>query len=99
MSVPSAMADLPCVLSGAEGELVSLRIVIDPRRLEELLESLAAVEFPINPRIIHGLPTSVEFPAYRSRVVEVESAVASAGFPAGSVSMRSMIDEITSLSG
>ncbi|HUS05085.1 MAG TPA: hypothetical protein VMZ52_02225 [Bryobacteraceae bacterium] len=71
---PSPAADAP-VLSGAEGELVSIRINIDPKQLEELLDCLAQVSFPINPQIYHAKPTSVEFPAYAKRLHEVTEAL------------------------
>ena len=34
-------------LGGAEGELVSVRVLVEPRLLEELLEALAGVSFPV----------------------------------------------------
>jgi len=46
---PSASA-----LGGSEGELISVSISVDPRDLEALLESLAQVDFPINPQIYHA---------------------------------------------
>ncbi|MBI1898120.1 MAG: hypothetical protein HYZ57_19330 [Acidobacteria bacterium] len=58
-------------LAGIEGELVSVRIAIEPRYLEELLEALAEVSFPINPEIHHGRPTEVDFPAYETRLGEM----------------------------
>ena len=59
------------MLSGQEGELVSVSIEVDPRSLELLLETLAQVTFPINPQIFHGNITTVEFPAYEPRLKEV----------------------------
>ncbi len=40
-------------LGGTEGELVSIRISIEPRLLEALLEVVARFEFPVNPEICH----------------------------------------------
>lgn len=61
------------VLRGAEGELVNVRVRVDSRSLEELLEALAGLKFPINPEIRHGYPdTWVEFPAYDAHVPAVK---------------------------
>lgn len=72
-------------LRGAEGDLVLLRITVGARQLEELLETIASLPFPINPEIQHGdAGTSfVEFPAYSSRVEEVRRALVGRGFAAG----------------
>ena len=40
-------------LFGLEGELVLARVSVDARHLEDLLESLAALEFPVNPQLLH----------------------------------------------
>ena len=68
------------MLSGREGELVSVSIDIDSRRLEALLEALAQVAFPINPQIYHGAVTTVEFPAYATRLGDVRSTLEAFGF-------------------
>ena len=94
MSITPAMASFPNgVLSGAEGELILVRVSIEPRHLEDLLECLAEVPFPINPKIIHGLPTVVEFPAYESRVPEVKHTLGRSGLGVALVIAR-MIDQI-----
>jgi hypothetical protein len=36
-----------------EGDLVSLRISVEPRLLEDLLEALAQLDFPVNPQLYH----------------------------------------------
>jgi len=82
------------MLSGREGELVSVSIDIDPRRLETLLEALAVVGFPINPEIYHGPVTSVDFPAYRSRVDEVRSALRASGLRDVEVHCVSMLEKV-----
>jgi hypothetical protein len=82
-------------LSGAEGELVSVRIATEPRLLEDLLECLATVHFPINPQIFHGLPTVVEFPAYEGRLLEVQSALRASGFDPASAKISSMLTAIS----
>ncbi len=59
-------------LFGLEGELVSLRISVEPRLLEDLLEALARLDFPVNPQLYHQpAHVTVEFPAYSARVDEV----------------------------
>jgi hypothetical protein len=69
-------------LHGAEGELVLVRIASDPRQLEEILEAVADLPFPVNPEIHHGHGTStVEFPAYSQRVAEVREALRARGLP------------------
>jgi hypothetical protein len=109
MSVwPKPLAELP-PLSGSEGELVSVSISVDPRRLEYLLEALAQISFPINPQIYHEAAliyryadgretvediTLVEFPAYDGRLHEVRAAVAAHGFDPASVSVSGMMNEI-----
>jgi len=63
-------------LFGLEGELVSLRISVDPKHLEDLLESLALLDFPVNPQLYHRPgQVTVEFPAYSTRVAEVRNAI------------------------
>ena len=55
---PSPISVNPLV-SGRDGELVQVRIATAPRLLEELLECLAVLSFPINPQIYHGVVRSV----------------------------------------
>ncbi len=96
------------VLASAEGELVSITISVEPRLLEALLEALARLDFPINPQIYHQAAayiggdghaaaepaTLVEFPAYTGRLAEIREALSAAGFEAGALRYRSMLDEI-----
>jgi hypothetical protein len=79
-------------LFGIEGELVLVRISVDPRHLEELLDALAALDFPVNPELSHrpGLVT-VEFPAYASHVGEVRAILKNCGFDPGSLSLVGML--------
>ena len=81
MSVrPAPVTEPPC-LFGTEGELVSLHVSVDPRHLEDLLETLARLEFPVNPRITHDHSrVTVGFPAYSGRVDEVRKLLESSGF-------------------
>jgi hypothetical protein len=81
-------ASLPhtAALFGREGELISLSISTDPKLLEDLLESLASLDFPVNPQLYHR-PTEVlvEFPAYSSQVEQVRGALVRLGFDAGAI--------------
>jgi hypothetical protein len=90
---PNALPSHP-LLSGPEGELVRVRISTDPRLLEDLLESLASVRFPINPQISHGRPTEVEFPAYEQHLYEVRDALRTFGFDPSALRVSSMLDAI-----
>ena len=111
MSVWQQLQTKPAALVGAEGELVSVSVSVDAHFLEEALEVLANVRFPVNPEIYHEAalvdvypdgrrevhPTTlVEFPAYSGRVAEVRQALERAGFPADSVHVSSMLDELDS---
>ena len=86
--------DSPALLS-SEGELVSISVAVEPRGLEDLLEALAALDFPINPESYHDAvivyvkrdgeqriepSTLVEFPAYAGRLVKIRAVLESYGF-------------------
>lgn len=90
MSVWTAIPASP-ILSGSDGELVSVRVTVDPRALEDLLECLSTVSFPVNPEIRHGVPTAVEFPAWGSRLYEVRDALRAFGFEAGTMQVMPML--------
>ena len=107
MSVWSPAA--AAALSGAEGELISVSIDVDPRFLESLLEALARVSFPINPQIYHEAAmvylyadghreteavTLVEFPAYAGQLDEVRAGLSAFGFDPARVQVTAMLDEI-----
>jgi hypothetical protein len=69
-------------LFGREGELICLSIATEPKLLEELLEALAVLDFPVNPQLYHRTAeVRVEFPAYSSQVGRVRDALAAEGFP------------------
>jgi hypothetical protein len=88
MSVRPDDSGLPLALFGLEGELVSLRISVEPKLLEDLLEALSAVDFPVNPQLYHKpAQVTVEFPAYSSQVEQVREALRSNGFNAKSLEM------------
>lgn len=77
---PASRETVPALL-GSEGELVLLQISVEPRLLEELLEALARLDFPVNPELSHR-PNSVavEFPAWSERVQEVRKLLDVYGF-------------------
>ena len=83
-------------LSGAEGALVSVRVSVDPSRLEALLDALAHLDFPINPQLHHEAKpeTVVEFPAYENHLPEIRDVLEACGFPAKSVETTPMLDSI-----
>lgn len=69
-------------LFGREGELISLMIATEPKLLEDLLEALASLDFPVNPQLYHRpAEVLVEFPAYSSQVEQVRDALLRQGFP------------------
>jgi len=71
-------------LFGREGELISLSIATEPKLLEDLLEALASLDFPVNPQLYHRpAQVLVEFPAYSSQVEQVRHALLRQGFHAG----------------
>lgn len=63
--------------SPREGELLLVRLRVDSRNLEEVLDALAALPFPVNPELEHvGGFSFVEFPAFSTRIAVVKDAVA-----------------------
>src|SRR5271170_5374069 len=95
MSVWSTVVSTNPSLEGAEGALVSVSVSVEPRRLEQLLDTLAQLEFPINPAIYHDRPaTAVEFPAYESRLHGIRAMLESHGFPADSVHTTAMLEQV-----
>jgi hypothetical protein len=90
-------------LRGTDGELVSVHITVEPKLLENLLEALAEVSFPINPQICHDAtqvrngrlrPAAlVQFPAYAERLEEAKRVLRSHGF-AEEIEVLSMLEEI-----
>ena len=97
MSVWSNTVPTSLSLAGAEGALVSVSVSVEPRRLEQLLDALAQLEFPINPAIYHDRPaTLVEFPAYENRLPGIRQALESHGFSAGSMQATAMLEQLHS---
>ncbi len=85
-------------LTSREGELVSVQVSVEPRMLEDLLDALAGVSFPVNPEIHHASGsqciTIVAFPAYRGRLDEVHRCLAARGLTGLRVDVESMLDHI-----
>ena len=82
------------ILIGSDGELVRLRVEVEPRALERLLEAVATLSFPINPDIFHqSMPAAVavEFPAYESNIPEVRRALRSGGLGHATLQVRSAL--------
>jgi hypothetical protein len=80
-------------LFGQEGELVSLRVAVEPRLLEDLLEALARLDFPVNPQLYHRPAlVTVEFPAYSARVDEVRDTLQRHGFSPASLEVASGLE-------
>lgn len=60
------------VLCGSGGELVMVRVVVSAKDLEETLETLAELDFPVNPELFHrGAETTIEFPAYSGQLTQI----------------------------
>jgi hypothetical protein len=91
-SLPSEPA-----LFGREGELISLSIATEPRLLEELLEALASLDFPVNPQLYHrASEVRVEFPAYALQVEQVRETLLREGFDAGDLAISRALAGTTS---
>ncbi len=71
----------PPSLLGREGELVSVRISVEPKVLEDVLETLAGLDFPVNPQLYHKPAlVTVEFPAWSARLDDVRRVLREHGF-------------------
>ncbi|MGA3027296.1 MAG: hypothetical protein ABSF98_21260 [Bryobacteraceae bacterium] len=82
-------------IRGREGDLVSVRILTDPRRLEDLLEALATAEFPVNPQLYHQLSrVVVEFPAYACQIDPLRRLVSANGFEDDAIRIRGPLDPV-----
>ena len=92
MSVRPDDSGLPFALFGLEGELVSLRMTIEPKLLEDLLETLSSLDFPVNPQLFHRhAQVSVEFPAYSTQVDRVRDALRNNGFNPKSLELSAVL--------
>jgi hypothetical protein len=101
-------------LEGADGELICIRITIEPRLLERLLDVLARLEFPINPQLYHDAATiylcpdgsrlvqpatMVEFPAWTDRLPKIKDALVASAFGEECLTVKGMLDDIRSKPG
>ncbi len=101
-------------LCGSEGELVAVRISIEPRLLERLLDTLARLDFPINPQIYHDAvrvfrggdgaehtaPVAVvEFPAWAGWMDAVREALRRDSLDGAAITVRGMLEDIHSGGG
>jgi hypothetical protein len=75
-------------LFGREGELISISIATEPKLLEELLEALASLDFPVNPQLYHRpAEVRVQFPAYSLQLEQVRDTLRRQGFDAGNLAI------------
>ncbi|MCP5119055.1 MAG: hypothetical protein GY953_50270 [bacterium] len=90
---------------------MSVRVCVEPRLLEKLLEALSRLSFPINPEIYHQAgvgyvyadgreevkpATMVEFPAFSGHLEEVREVILGSELPRDSVHVRGMFENIHS---
>ena len=55
-------------------EMLMVRVVVESQDLEDVLEVLAGLEFPVNPELsLRGGETTVEFPAYGDQLEDIYS--------------------------
>jgi len=72
-----------------------VRILTDPRRLEDLLETLATADFPVNPQLYHHASrVTVEFPAYACHIERVKDLLKAGGFDEDAVCIRGPLDPV-----
>jgi hypothetical protein len=65
---------------------------VEPKLLEDLLETLSSLDFPVNPQLYHQLAqVAVEFPAYAPQVDKVRDALLAAGFNPESLGISPML--------
>lgn len=80
-------------LFGADGELVLARVSVEPRHLEDLLEGLAELDFPVNPDLTHRIGSVVvEFPAYAGHLEEIRTKLLGMGFAAEALKVFGMLE-------
>ena len=94
MTVPPQPAGPKPALFGSDGELIAVRIAAEPRLLEELLDALASLDFPVNPQLYHQTAqVTVEFPAYSAQVEQVREALRAHGFDPESLELKRALAE------
>ena len=88
-------ADAKPSLFGQDGELISVSISVEPRLLEDLLDALASLDFPVNPQLYHHTAEVwVEFPAYSSQLEKIRGVVTRRGFEAGSIQHQRVLARV-----
>jgi len=91
MSIWPASGTAPA-LFGIEGELVLLHVDVEPKLLEDLLEALSRLEFPVNPDLHHKAnQVRVSFPAYSGRLGEIRGVLARSGFDPSCISVEHLL--------
>jgi hypothetical protein len=88
---PANTLEIPA-LFGSDGELVLARVLVEPRHLEDLLEGLAGLDFPVNPELHHRTGSVVvEFPAYAGHVEKIRNTLQGLGFDQESLDVFGML--------
>ena len=65
---------------GSERDAVTVRLSVAPHALEDLLDALAQLDFPVDPRIIHRTDlVCVEFTSSLCHAAQVEEAFGALG--------------------
>ncbi len=77
------------------GQLVNVRLAVEPRHLESALEALALADFPINPQLTHQRQTFIEFPVYRRQLKQLEGLLRGLDVE---VTARNMLDDLRAAS-
>ena len=85
-------------LAGRDGELVLIRITVEPRALERLLESLAETSYHLNPQVFPNSPEGarVEFPAYESWIGLIGEGIRKSGLEPVEFEATRMITKLAS---
>jgi hypothetical protein len=85
-------------LTGRDGELILLRITVEPRLLERLLETLAETSYHINPQVFPNSAQGarVEFPAYQGWVTPIEASLRRGGLRPVEFEATRMISQLAS---
>lgn len=85
-------------LAGRDGELILIRITVEPRLLEMLLETLAEASYHINPQLYPNSAEGsvVEFPAYESWRDPIADGLRKAGLSGARIETTRMITQLAS---
>ena len=85
-------------LAGRDGELLLIRITVEPRSLERLLDSLAETSYHLNPQVFPNSPqgAGVEFPAYESWIAPIGEGIRKNGLEPVEFEATRMITKLAS---